>query len=235
MVNGIINSSQQIVTNGLVLDYDIAQLRSYPTTGTSVTDLSGNNNTGTLTNGVAFNSANGGSLVYDGINDYVNIPSNSIFNVTNISISAWFNINLLLTNQNIISRGFTALTLPYVSFVLKMNSSSPFNKCSMELSIGGTNRTLIQNSTLSINNWYNIVGTYDGTTLKSYINGSQDINTLTSVGSITAYNTPVSIGRSQLAGQYFNGKIAQTQIYNRALTATEVTQNFNANRSRYGL
>ena len=70
-MNGIIDSNQKIVTSGLRLSLDAAQLRSYPTTGTTWSDLSGNGVNGTLTNGPTFNSAYGGALVPDGTNDYI--------------------------------------------------------------------------------------------------------------------------------------------------------------------
>ena len=64
----------EITESGLVLALDAGNLKSYPTTGTTWTDLSGRGNTGTLTNGPTYSSANGGSIVFDGVNDYVTVP-----------------------------------------------------------------------------------------------------------------------------------------------------------------
>ena len=80
-----------IITQGLVLALDAADRNSYPGTGTAWTDLSGNGNNGTLTNGPTYNSANGGSIVFDGSNDYVNFSYNSSLNIggLNITLSSW--------------------------------------------------------------------------------------------------------------------------------------------------
>jgi len=161
MVNGIINSSQQIVTNGLSLNYDVPQLRSYPTTGTSITDLSGNSNTGTLVNGVAFNSSNGGSLVFDGTNDYLNCGavSNITFERTNtFSFSFWvyptsLSVNrVALSKYNTSSRGLSVgiNTTGAVSLILRNTLI--------------TNDLVINTATglIAINNWYHVVVTYNG-------------------------------------------------------------------------
>jgi hypothetical protein len=92
--------SPKIVTSGLVLCLDAANKLSYPGTGTSWYDLSGNANTGTLTNGPTFSVANMGSIVFDGVDDYVNIPNNSSFNVTdNISVEMWVRIETTQSNN----------------------------------------------------------------------------------------------------------------------------------------
>ena len=82
--------SPQIVTSGLVLALDAANKVSYPGTGTTWYDLSGNGNTGTITNGPTFSNVNLGTIVFDGTNDYVSIPSTSNFNNgNNITVEAW--------------------------------------------------------------------------------------------------------------------------------------------------
>jgi hypothetical protein len=76
------NYGPKTVTNGLVLCLDAADKNSYSGTGTTWTDLTGNGNNGTLTNGPTFNSANGGSISFDGTNDYIDCGSNSILKLT---------------------------------------------------------------------------------------------------------------------------------------------------------
>jgi hypothetical protein len=79
-----------VVTSGLVLALDAANTKSYPGSGTTWSDLSGNGNTGTLTNGPTFNSANGGSIAFDGIDDYTNLGLvTQLTNITNVSVNAW--------------------------------------------------------------------------------------------------------------------------------------------------
>ena len=84
----------QIVTNGLVMYLDAANPKSYPTTGTAWYDRSGNGNTGTLTNGPTFNSGNNGSIVFDGIDDYVSLSSSP--NLTNpLTICGFINTSIV--------------------------------------------------------------------------------------------------------------------------------------------
>ena len=226
-----------LVTNGLVLDLDAAKLASYPGSGTTWYDISGNNNNGTLTNGPTFSGiGKQAAIVFDGVNDYIDISNTSALNPPVMSISAWFNLSTLVTNQNIISKGYTSLASPYISYTLKMYDLSPYNTIQMQASIGGTIYLVTSATTLTTNTWYSVVGTYDGNIFKLYINGVQDANTTSISGSITSYNTPVQVGRWGTQGsQYLNGKVALAQIYNRALSATEVQQNFNALRGRYGI
>ena len=83
--------SPKTVTDGLLLSFDAANTKSYPKSGTTWSDLSGNGNTGTLTNGPTFNSANGGSIVFDGVDDYVNVANASSLNSSAQTISVWYN------------------------------------------------------------------------------------------------------------------------------------------------
>ena len=81
--------SGHIVTDGLVLALDAANAKSYPGSGTTWSDLSGNRNTGTLTNGPTFNSGNGGGIVFDGVDDYVDCGNSSTLQINQGTISAW--------------------------------------------------------------------------------------------------------------------------------------------------
>lgn len=97
-----LNHSPKIVTNGLVLYLDAANQKSYPGSGTTWTDLSGNGNTGTLTNGPTFSANNNGGIVFDGANDYVSISNSSSLNITgrNITIEVIFKSNDLASSQH---------------------------------------------------------------------------------------------------------------------------------------
>ena len=95
-----------IVTNGLVLCLDAANIKSYAGTGTAWNDLSGNSRTGTLTNGPTYSGTNGGSIVFDGVNDYVQTPSLSLTgNETNLTLSCWFKPANTNTTKAVISIG----------------------------------------------------------------------------------------------------------------------------------
>lgn len=242
MVNGIINSSQQIVTSGLSLNYDVPQLRSYPTTGTSVTDLSGNSNTATLVNGVAFNSSNGGSLFFDGTNDYLNCGavSNITFERTNtFSFSFWIYPTSLALNGTILSK-YNASSR---GLAVGLNSTGSI---SLVLRNTLTTNDLVINTAtglITTNNWYHVVVSYSGnsstTGVSFYINGAKTTSDISVRNGLTA--TILNSQNVQLGGRtaadptYYTGRIGLASIYNKVLTADEVLQDFNANRSRYGL
>ena len=208
------NSS--IVTNGLVLCLDAGNSKSYPGSGATWTDLSGNGNNGTLVNGVGYNSGNGGYLVFDGSNDYVNCGSPSI-SAGKITVNAWIKINTGLRFQHIVD----AATSLWHLAILDDNRPYFWN--------GSTYHTGAP--VISTQTWYMLTGV-QGTTLDIYINGvlGQSIATDVNVQIIN-----INLGRYQGFGREFNGNISQVSIYNRALTATEIRQNFNATKSRFGI
>ena len=109
--------SPKIITNGLVLSLDAANNKSYPRSGTTWTDLSGNSNTGTLTNGPSFNDGNQGSIVFDGTDDYVNIPYNSGLIPNNLTLSAWINRTAVVNYAHFIGipASNTTWLPPYIS------------------------------------------------------------------------------------------------------------------------
>ena len=235
MKNGILDSGQKIITNGLVLNYDVAQLRSYPKIGTNITDLSGNGNNGTLINGVGFNALNGGNLLFDGINDYVNcgvVSSLGSDPSLPFSFSIWVkkNVNKLVgvfekyagsTVGGIF--GWTVrLDQPATNDVfLYLNKSQ----------VGGT--SIIAENVLSLNTWVNITVTYNGSFGYLYINGIFKSSGATPGGVVSTRN--IYFGIISQSTNALNGNIGNALGYTKTLSATEVLQNFNANRSRYGL
>jgi hypothetical protein len=225
-------------TNGLALALDAGDSSSYPGTGTTWTDLSGNANTGTLTNGPTYGgSGSGGYIDFDGTNDYVNIADASSINpTTGITFVTWFRMDSPLTaNQNIISKGFTSVSPPYVQYSFKMFDNSPYNTPQFNLALGGTLRTLNGSTTMSASTWYMVACTYDKTSMKIYVNNVQDANTSSQTANISTYATSLSLARWPTGNsQFLNGQIAMTLIYNRALSATEVGDIWTATKSRYG-
>ena len=209
--------SPKIVTDGLVLCLDAANKKSYPGSGTAWNDLSGNANTGTLTNGPTFDSGNAGTIDFDGSNDLVECSAISSTNFTN---SLWMRVDAKNVN------GIISWTVGTVRRELLFVSGY--------LSIAyGSNKYRKIDSVLSNGVWMHVVGTYDGTTPLIYVNGVSQ--TLT--GEVTAAAGAANkcyIGRTAYQVPfYFNGKIANVKIYNRALTSTEVVQNYNATKSRF--
>lgn len=248
MTNGILDSGQKIVTDGLVLNYDIAQLRSYPTTGTAITDISGNGNTGTLINGVAFDSGNGGNLLFDGVNDYVNLLKDTDFPISGNSrtISVWFKTPSIYPVSSKLPALFAYGTSNFTnSFALAWEgrTSSPLIQ-QYKIILSNYGNQMYNNTALSLNTVYNITVTklLGNENYSFYLNGNIDgVNTWTDTANYKTTNTILNgvstLGTStQIPGNmYWKGNISQVQIYNRALSSTEVLQNFNANRLRYGL
>jgi hypothetical protein len=196
------------------------------TRGTTWTDLSGNGNNGTLVNGVGYVGTNGGSLSFDGSDDYVDCGNNSILDVgNNITANAWFYVNSNSSYQPIVSKVLSDFSLGWEV----ANSSGAFrttfrpSATQINLSVGGV---------LVIGNWYMGTMTFDGTTARLYLNGVQ-VGSTTSGGPVTLNSTQsLTIGR-RVQGNFYDGNIAQVSIYNRALTPQEIQQNFNALRSRF--
>jgi len=231
--------SPRIITDGLVLCLDAANKLSYPGSGTVWTDLAGSNN-GTLTNGPTFNSANGGSIVFDGVNDYVSIGTlSNLVGLNGVTVDTWFyNYTTLSSYQSIIgqyngSSGWlihTSTNTNYKIVVLVGDGSS----------FGGIND-------IPTNAWFNVILSYNGTLtgdlnrLKMYVNGvyrSFDSYSGGAVPSTWPNSTSVNANIGALLpslGRYFNGLIPSVKIYNRALSAQEVLQNYNALKSRYNL
>jgi len=230
----------KIVTNGLVLCLNAADKNSYLGSGTTWTDISGNGYNGTLTNGPTFNSANGGSIVFDGADDYIVIPHNSIFNfgtgpftimltVSSAQLKAttayikkggpteWNNspAGWYATSGNgggdlswywVLADGTSHTEIPPASTFSKSNDTFGLNFFSIS-----------RNSSGNIHRCWNGLYQLAATGWTSNFDNSNDI----------------WIGRGN--SNYLNGKCASVYIYNIALTEQQVLQNYNAQKSRFGL
>jgi hypothetical protein len=228
---GRISYYGNIVKDGLILDLDAAKRDSYPGTGTTWNDISGNQNNGTLVNGPTFNSGNGGSIVFDGVNDY----SLTIFNTPKsnlISINLWLkHLQFPVTGNRGLFQAQSGGTTP--SDQIKtlggwVNSQGTVRGRLVDTA-GDKNLPIIVGSTIILNTWYYFSYIADGSRYNLYINGEFKTQ--------IAYNgTIANYDRIFLATQGVepsNCNIAQTLIYNRALSATEVLQNYNATKARY--
>lgn len=237
------------VTNGLVLALDAADKNSYPGSGTSWFDLSGNANNGTLTNGPTFNSGNGGSIVFDGTNDYVAMTGNT-FNYSpgttgELSLETWVystgpfgsyapeNITAI---GGIISQGIFNSTTGWGLGVQRIGTG-PYTFAFQTRNIG---TTITPTGSFTLNTWNHVVGTFTRNDFsRLYINGnlvasvsSVPLNGLTLTPSIS----DAAIGRAGSGGNFpAGGRVAVGKLYNRPLSATEVLQNYNATKTRFGL
>ena len=215
-----------IVTNGLVLNLDASRLSSYPNAGTTWTDISGNGNNGTMTNGPIFGTANGGVITFDGINDRVSSFPTQFPNTNSKTIDMWFKTNSS-TRQ-----GLCGVRSASTGWVFCINRGSTGN-----LTYFNTGQGEYQiPAGITTNTWYNAIVTHDYSvgTIKIYLNGNL-LGTASLPGYISSSFNGVIGDEDNSFTTPFNGDICQTKIYNRALSSTEITQNYNATKSRFGL
>ena len=213
---------------GLVLALDAADRNSYLGSGTTWTDLSGNANTGTLTNGPTFSNANGGCIVFDGVDDYVDVPYNAStisFPTNNATICVWYRVSTvgdgygaLVTQRSVAGPGIQSYM---ISTRLYADGGG---------TAGVSSNTIIPNGTIAFGG---IVYDKTNSLLKLYVNGVYD-NQVSYTGNIQD-TYPIRLGNGAFGDGPFPGNIYIASVYNRALSATEVLQNYNATKSRFGL
>jgi hypothetical protein len=232
-----------VVTNGLVLNLDAANTKSYVSGSTTWRDLSGNNNSGSLTNGPTFNSANGGSIVFDGVDDFALINNPSTIRNQDFTVSVW--INPGIQNAAIISIiDFDHATSPFQGWVMQSEDATTnryfylawFDGAQFQPT-GGGSFGAGKGIQITTSVWQNITYSKNGTTLLGYKDGSQIYTGTASNGNVSYIaNRNIQIGGCvAIAGRNFKGNLPLVQIYNRVLSATEVAQNYNAQKSRFNL
>ena len=233
----------RIVTNGLVLCLDAGNTKSYPGSGTTWTDISRNGNNGTLTNGPTFSSANKGSIVFDGVDDHIAFAWSESLNIggRNLTLSAWINSEELasaIQGEGIIVRENSTLFPTYVARyeILLLQSGNPAKNYAYFRIYNAAG--LIGTKPLELNTFYNITCVYRAGVQEIYVNGIFDTSSVGNIDITQSATDVLRIGRRFVAlgdGAEFKGKIPFVCIYNRALSASEVAQNFNATRGRYGV
>jgi hypothetical protein len=216
-----------IVTNGLVYAIDAGNLVSYPKSGTTVYNLTGSI-TSTLTNGPGFSSVDGGTWTFDGTDDYILVSSNGFgtFNSQTYTVEAWVNPSSVDTDRVIFSYDFTSHVQPYYAIQLRIiNPGAVF----LAWNDGsGYQQLFTSNNVVAPNQWYHIVAIYESGRQQIFVNGIL-LASSTATDTITFYNQPVWVGRANYGG-YFEGDISVVRYYNKALTADEVLQNYNATK-----
>jgi hypothetical protein len=230
-----LSHSPSIITNGLSLCLDAANSKSYPGSGTTWTDLSGNGNTGTLVNGVGYNSGNLGSLSFDGVDDRVVITNNELARIGtgNHTITAWVN-NDSTSAEDFIGTGTSQGDVLLMIFSAAGGGAGGFRGHAW--SSTGASNTIDSPRAIGTGNWNMLTQRVSwGGNIELFENSILTKTQVLSGGAPTSSRTQFIIGSrtNGVAGSHYQGKISYIQVYNRALTAAEIQQNYNALKSRY--
>lgn len=242
----ICTTNPTIVQKGLVLNLDAGNINSYPTTGTTWTDLSGNANHGQLVNGTTYNSDNFGSLVFDGVDDYVNLNDVLDLGFNSMTISMWlYNTELPTISKYVLSKSLAA-SQNWRYAVRVRNIDGSLRVGAFMQGDGGADVGVDSVDNLNLYTWYNVVWCYDRQSkisiylntnicellnspiISQWKNGNFQSNNPFRIASYVASDniTPTS---------FFNGKIGDICVYHRLLSESEILQNFNAVKWRYNL
>lgn len=221
----------KIITDGLIVNLDAANKKSYTGNAALWTDLTKNKNNLTLLNSPAYDSANGGSVVFNNTNNYGILPTSSIPIGNEISIGVWiYGITADSATEALIYGG-DASGNRVVNIHLP-NNSIVYWDCGFL-----TTFDRIQTATLSASQWQNSwhywVFTKNATvgTMEIYLDGKLNTSGTGKTRVLTAV-TSVTFGKYP-TGDYMNSKIAKFEIYNKSLTAAQITQNYNATKGRF--
>ena len=238
--------SPNVVTDGLVLFLDAANPRSYPGSGTLWTDLSRSSLPAPLYNGTTFSSSNGGSIVFDGSDDYAEAQRNISIRPNYVTICAWVkytggqNLSFIGGCGNTGTAGYSL----YINCSVGVPTNFGFIAGNGNTISGGT--PSVNFGTPGVSNINYICGTFDGSVLRGYQNGVLSNSVTQPIPGPLVYPTSGSspilggmfvgiIESSVSLARYWNGNIFQIKVYNRALSASEILQNYNTTRSRFGL
>ena len=217
-----LSGGPNIVVDGLVLALDAANTKSYVSGSTIWNDLSRSNNNGTLTNGPTFNTGSGGSISFDGTNDYASTNFPGILGNNPRTMSIWFRPDVS-QNRNLLGYGTGTATRMWDVILFQGLVGIHLYNSGAE---AGTPYT--------VGVWQNITFTYADPNIISYMNGVLKV-TRSYPGINTGDANTLSIAQGVFVSyRYFDGLIGLVQTYNRALSSQEVLQNYNATKTRFG-
>lgn len=214
---------EPIVTDGLVLNLDAGFTPSYPKNGTTWYDVGGANN-GTLNNGPTFNSDNGGSIVFDGTNDNVSL--------SNYTLNNSFTYGIWVMRSGSGNQGNRGIVISNAATYIDVGFNNGI-MLSLILSDGSQNLTTY-GTIVPTGQWAYYSATYNQQSAILYLNGIQIASNNYSLG-VGRIGNGFTIGSFDGGSYNLNGKISIAQVYNRALSASEILQNYNAQKGRFGL
>lgn len=223
-----------IVSTDLILHLDAGDLNSYTGTGTTWTDLSGNNNDATLVNGIGYNGANYGALVFDGTNDHVRedtVLDTLTATSDTWSIECWFNTDI---NPNVVE---CMIAVNYNNGEENTLLLGVVNNSGCKLAVYYSHSIISENTAVTVGQWHHVVATHASGGLKVYLDGIQITSNSSTVNralSDCAFLIGAELDSGSSFGNYFDGKISSTLVYSKTLTASEVLQNYDAIKNRYG-
>lgn len=231
---GVAATYPQFITGGALFILDASDRRSYPGEGTTWFDLSGNNRNFTLVNGPAYSGADGEYINFDGSNDYASLPYDAELNATTWSVLVWVRLNANPDgNDAILIRNYP----PTIQYYLDCRGNFQFGSYSDST----PNNDINVQSTTSCNSsngvWRYIVGTWDGSDLALFVNGTREAKAAKTWGNHTS-TAGMTLGALPISGSYqrhTNMRLGMVALYNRALTDAEVFTNYYATRGRFGL
>ena len=232
---------ENIITSGLIYNIDASKNASYPGIGTTIYDLSGIGNTGTLTNGPTFSSLNSGSLVFDGTNDFINLPNANLltFGTSPFSIEFWMYSTYVYpgsgTLYKTILSNYSDYNGDFGSYfylgLFNLNNSTLQNKVGV-LDHTGNFLDFSFSVTVAPNQWTHITLTRNGSSFSWYKDGTLQISSSVASNNFSGVRTSKFGGGVSSVGT-FTGSLPLLRIYNKTLSAQEVLQNYNATKNRY--
>ena len=223
------NNGPTIVTNGLVLALDAGDKNSYPGSGTTWNDLSGNGNNGTLYNDTTYDSGNGGSLIFDGVDDEVIVPNSPSINVTdNVTVCMWVKVNS--SNAGSVKVLLSKYPNKGWEFVTNTSGNVGFHGRNGD----GTYYNGLTSFSIYDNNWYFLTGQKTGLYWKMWVNNTLVQNVVANTVGDISHNVNLRVANEN-GGYDASETVSTIMLYNRALSDTEVLQNYNATKGRFNL
>ena len=231
-----VKAGPRIIQNGLILDVDAAVSRSYSGSGLTANGLVGGIG-GTLVNGVGFGTTNNGYFIFDGSNDYIDCGNPTVLQglQLNMTLSCWFK-RLADQFSGTLYSDYSDVSGLKIASLLRIDGSS------LRYITSASSGTFqyVQPTDIINNIWYFVSVTVSGTLgspiASIFINGTTYTYNLSAlISSPYTGSTHCIGGNVHIVNEYFNGIISQVNIYNRALSAQEILQNYNATKGRYGI